>query len=161
MRHDPRTLTAYHEAGHAVLGAALFETPHHVSIRADAHTLGRSRAAMPPKPTLRAQIHLAGFAAEHLLTGRRPRQLAQEVGFAIMARLDPALAAAFAGAEDRDGQRTVLEVSRTALFASDDALAREVDRLYDIARASLRAVWPAVTRLADALLENETLNTTD
>src|SRR5258706_541076 len=69
MRHDPRTLTAYHEAGHAVLGAAL--------------------------------------------------------------------------------------------FASDDALAREVDRLYDIARASLGAVWPAVTRLAKALLENETLNTTD
>ncbi len=69
---DERTCTAFHEAGHAVLSAALASTPEYVTIRPDGQTLGRSRARMPVRPTFRAQVHLAGFAAEHVVTRRRP-----------------------------------------------------------------------------------------
>ena len=39
---SPRTRTAYHEAGHAVLRAAINDKPTHVSIRAAHGTLARS-----------------------------------------------------------------------------------------------------------------------
>jgi hypothetical protein len=80
---DERTRTAYHEAGHAVLSAAINDTPHHVSIRADRGTLGRSAQGMAVRPTSLAQVYLAGFAAEHLLTGgvrRSRRSLAGRAG---------------------------------------------------------------------------------
>ena len=86
-RITERTRTAYHEAGHAVLSAAINDTPELVSIREEHATLGRTRQRMFARPTLLVQVHLAGFAAEHLHTGRRSRQLDQEVGFAIVARL--------------------------------------------------------------------------
>jgi hypothetical protein len=35
--------------------------------------------------------YLAGFAAEHLLTARRPRTLDVEVGLGLLAHLDPYL----------------------------------------------------------------------
>jgi hypothetical protein len=105
----PRTRTAFHEAGHAVLSAAITNPPEHVTIKANGHTLGRSGARMSARPTARVQVHLAGFAAEHLLTGRRPRQLDPEIGFSLLARLDPAVGEAYAGSESRDGHRAVEE----------------------------------------------------
>jgi hypothetical protein len=101
-----RTQVAYHEAGHAVLSAAIANKPRHVSIRPEGTTLGRSGARASVYPTSRVQIDLAGLAAEHLLTGRRPRQLDQDVGFSLIARLDPALREAFVGAEDPRVQGT-------------------------------------------------------
>ena len=91
-----RTLTAYHEAGHAVMSASIANGPDHVTIRPDGHSLGRSGARMSVRPTTRVQVHLAGLAAEHVLTGRRSRELDRETGFAILARLDSALREAFA-----------------------------------------------------------------
>ena len=155
---DPRTRTAYHEAGHAVLSAAINDTPRHVSIRADGSTLGRSGARMSARPTSLAQVHLGGFAAEHLLTGRRPRQLDQEVGFAILSAADRQLREAFAGSEHHDGYRAVREVLRMGVPAEDDEIKRDVERLYEIARESLSAVWPAVKALAEALLSHEELD---
>jgi len=154
---DARTRTAYHEAGHAVLSAAIGNKPEHVSIRPEGHTLGRSGARTSARPTSRVQIHLAGFAAEHVLTGRRSRQLDQEVGFAIILRLDPGLRTAFAAFDERDGHRVVLEVLRMAVFESDDEIKGEVDRFYDIARESLSSVWRAVEAVATALLKHEDL----
>jgi hypothetical protein len=153
-----RVLTAYHEAGHAVLSAAINDRPHHVSIKARGHTLGRSGARMSARTTSLAQVYLAGFAAEHLLTGRRPRQLDQEVRFAIMARNDRALMNAFEGAESRDGHRAVQAVLGTGVSWSDDAIEREVDHLYEVARESLGAVWPAVKAVAVALLAHGELD---
>lgn len=155
---DLRTRTAFHEAGHAVLSAAINDTPRHVSIRADGNTLGRSGARMSARSTSLVQVHLAGFAAEHLLTKRRPRQLDQEVGFAILSHADPALRKAFAGSEHHDGYRAVQEVLRMGIPEDDEAIKREIDRLYEIARESLSAVWPAVKALAKALLEHEELD---
>lgn len=153
-----RTRTAFHEAGHAVLSAALGHNPQHVSIRPDERTLGRSGARMSSRATSRVQVHLAGYAAEHVLTGRRPRQLDQDVGFALLARLDRGLRDAFVELDGRDGQRAVDDVLRTGVFAGDDEIRREVDRFYEITRESLSAVWSSVKHLAAALLEREELD---
>jgi ATP-dependent Zn protease len=152
-----RTLVAYHEAGHAILSSAINDAPRYVSIRGDDETLGRSAQKMLSRPTVLAQVYLAGFAAEHLLTGRRPRQLDREVGFALLTLDDPDLAAAFAGFAERDGYRAVHAVLRTGLL-DDDQIASEIERLYAAARESLVAVWPAVRAAANALLEREELD---
>lgn len=155
---NARTRTAYHEAGHAVLSAAIADGPQHVSIRPEGLTLGRSGARMSARPTSRVQVHLAGFAAEHILTGRRSRQLAQQVGFALLSYLDPKLGEAFAGTEHHDGHRAVQEVLTMGQFGTDDEIRREVERFYEIAKESLSSVWPAVQALAKALLKHEELD---
>ena len=154
---DLRTVTAFHEAGHAVLSAAIANKPEHVSIRPNGSTLGRSGARRSVCPTSRVQVHLAGYAAEHLLTKRRSRQLDQEVGFAIVARLDPALRDAFDDVVERDGHLAVEEVLRMGVYESDDDIKREVDRFYEIARESVSAVWQAVEQMAKALLKDNEL----
>lgn len=158
---DPRTRTAYHEGGHAVLSAAINDTPRHVSIRPNDDTLGRSGARMSARSTSLVQVHLAGFAAEHVLMSRRPRQLDEEVGFALVSRSDEALRKAFVGSEHHDGYRAVQEVLRMGAYEDDEAIKREVDRFYEIARGSLSAVWAAVTAMASALLEREELDRED
>mgnify|MGYP001550881258 CR=1 FL=1 len=157
-RIDARTRLAFHEAGHAVLGAAINDAPHQVSIVEDDGTHGRTTQRMIARPSSLAQVYLAGFAAEHVLTGRRPRQLDQEVGFSILARTDPELMKAFDGAELRDGHRAVEEVLRFVHARSDGEILGEINRLYDAARESLGSVWPAVQRVAGALAEAETLS---
>lgn len=155
---DARTRTAYHESGHAVLSAAINDTPRHVSIKPNGNTLGRSGARMSARSTSLVQVHLAGFAAEHLLTSRRPRQLDQEIGFALIARSDVGLQTAFAGSEHHDGYRAVQEALRMGVYEDDEAIKREVDRFYEIARESLSAVWPALKAMAMELLEHEELD---
>jgi hypothetical protein len=155
---NPRTKVAYHEAGHAVLSAAIANKPRHVSIRPEGTTLGRSGARASVRPTTRVQEDLAGFAAEHLLTGRRPRQVDEDVGFAIIARLDPEMSEAFVGSEDRDGYCAVQEVLGMVGFEADDEIKREVDRFYDIARESLSVVWRTVEGVAQALLRYKELD---
>src|ERR1700722_6203629 len=112
---DQRTRTAYHEAGHAVLSAAINDMPHHVSIRGEHGTLGRSGQKMLAQPSSLAQIYLAGFAAEHIATGRRPRQYDIETGLAIVGHTDPALTETFDGVERADGFGAVHEVLRTGV----------------------------------------------
>lgn len=155
---DARTLLAHHEAGHAILAAVLDEAPHRVSIVGDATTLGHThQRALGGSPEL-AQIYLAGFAAEHILTGRRPRQLDQELRFAILALNAKDLLAAFAGSEQRDGHRAVQHILRTTPLRGSDELLADVARYYQAARASLVAVWAAVQSVAAALLEREVLD---
>ena len=157
-RVTPRTRTAFHEAGHAVLSAAINDTPHLVSIRPNGDTLGRSLQKGFARPSSMAQIALAGFVAEHILTGRRSRQFDQEVGFAMVANTDRRLREAFPGSEHQDGYLAVEHVLRTGVPEAEDDIRREVDRLYEIAWKSLSAVWPAVKCLATALLKHEELD---
>jgi hypothetical protein len=103
-------------------------------------------------------VYLAGFAAEHLLTGRRPRQLEREVAFGILALSDPDLSTAFDGIESSDGCRAVQEVLRTGVREIDEEIRREVERLYEIATKSLSAVWSAVDAIAKLLLQQEELD---
>jgi ATP-dependent Zn protease len=153
-----RTRTAYHEAGHAVLSAAINDTPSRVSIRPNVGTLGRSTQKMFVRPTSLSQVFLAGFAAEQLLTGRRPRQFDMEIGMALLAHFDPKLADAFDGLEATDGYGAVRQVLRTGVREIDGEIRDELDRMYEIARKSLAVVWRAVEVLAGALLERQELD---
>ena len=110
------------------------------------------------RPTSRAQVHLAGFAAEHLLTGLRARQFKHEIGFAIISRLDPSLRAIVADFEDCDGFRAVEDVVRMDVAGTDDEIRVEVDRLYKVALQSLAAIWPTVNALAETLVAREELD---
>jgi hypothetical protein len=156
-RVDLRTLVAFHEAGHAILSLAINGAPRSVSIRGKSETLGRTTQKMLSRPAVLAQVYLAGFAAEHLLTGRRPRQLDREVGFALLTLDDADLAAAFAGSAERDGCRAIQAVLRMGLL-NDGEVAFEIERLYAAARESLAAVWSAVRAVAQALLKQEELD---
>jgi hypothetical protein len=153
--------TAYHEAGHAVLGAAINDRPNHVSIRAGDATLGRTGQKILACPTYITQVYLAGFAAEHLLTGRRPRDYDIETGLGILAHTDPALTATFEGIEASDGYGAVVHLLRTGLRPKQEELRRELDRFYDITRTSLAAIWPTVKTLAEALLVRGELDRDD
>jgi hypothetical protein len=155
---DARSRTAYHEAGHAVLSIAIANKPEQVSIRPNRESLGRAVARPSVRPSSRVQVHLAGYAAEHLLTRRRSPHYEPDLRFAIFARHDAALRAAFVGSADRDGTRVVEELLRMGLFIDDDELRCEVDRFYEIARESLSSVWRAVDGVAKALLKHEELD---
>jgi hypothetical protein len=155
---DPRRRTAYHEAGHAVLSAAINDKPHHVSIRAAHGTLGRSGQQMLAQPTSITQVYLAGFAAEHILTRRRPRQYDIETGLTILAHTDPDLTSTFEGVDASDGYGAVRHLLRTGARLVENELRQEVDRFYEIARESLSVIWPPVKALAEALLVHEELD---
>ena len=96
---------------------------------------------MSSRPSARAssriQVHLAGYAAEHGLTGRRCRALDDEIGFALVSRLDPALPAAFGAVNQNDGYRAVEEVLNISGALTDDEVRAVVHRYYDAARECL------------------------
>ena len=112
---DPQSRTAHHEAGHAVLSAAINDRPERVSIRGRDGTLGRSIQKMFGRPTSLAQVYLAGFAAEHLLSGRRPRGFDIEVGLGVLAHLDRDLVEKMEGVDTSDGYGAVHEVLRAGV----------------------------------------------
>ena len=152
-----RTRLAYHEAGHAVLSAAIANPPDIISIRTVGHTLGHNGLRLSNRLAARIQVHLAGFAAEHLFTGRRPRQLHHEVGLALLGRIDPSLVEEFEHRDERDGFRAVEDILRTAML-DDDEVWREIDQFYSYTRESLAAAWMAVEKVAKALLKREELD---
>src|SRR5581483_6611910 len=125
-----RTRIAYHEAGHAVLSAAMGGRLKHVSIRGAHGTLGRTAQRKLARPADLARAYLAGFAAEHLLTGRRPRQYDAETGLGILAHTDPSLMETFDGIEGTDGYGAVRQLLRTGVPEEEAELRREVDRTY-------------------------------
>src|ERR1700722_9688289 len=155
---DLRSRTAHHEAGHAVLSAAINDRPERVSVRGEGGTLGRSAQKMLGRPTSLVQVYLAGFAAEHLLTGRRPRGFDVEVGLGVLAHLDPNLVDTIEGIQATDGYGAVHQLLRSGAREVEDEIHVEIERLYEVARESLRAVWPSVKAVAEALLEREELD---
>ena len=160
-KHDDVSLltrTAYHEAGHTVLAASIDDWPELVSIRPRGSTLGRSRQRMAGRPEMLVQVYLAGFAAEHLLTSRRPLDLAREVRFALVARAMPDVGERFPDSMATDGHRAVQEILRMERAPDDDEIARAVDRFYDVARESLSVVSLTVDRVARSLLRKQELH---
>jgi hypothetical protein len=150
--------TAYHEAGHAVLGAAMGDLPERVSIGADERTLGRCEQRLIGRPTSRVQVWLAGDAAEHLLVQRRPASYMRILEGTIrvvctMPELasDPSLSAI----DQFNAVQTLL-----AMGCSRDPreLMVEAERFYGVAKESLRVVWPTVDRVASALLRHRELD---
>jgi ATP-dependent Zn protease len=155
---DGRTRTAFHEAGHAVLSASLNDRPHHVSIRGQDGTLGRTAQKMAARPTSLAQVFLAGFAAEHVRYCRRPANYSVETGLGILAHTDPALVEKIAGVEASDGYGAIRQLLRTGVRLVEEDLRREVDRYYEITRECIAGSWPAVKALAEALLVHEEMD---
>lgn len=150
---------AHHEAGHAVLSAAINDAPDLVSIRPNGVSRGRTRYRMEGRPERRVQVHLAGFAAEELLKGKRSSQLAgPELGFSVLAAIDPRHASLAAGLEGYDQYLAVQEVLTMGCARTSDAIRADVERFYIAARDSLAAVWPTVQALAKALLQHEELD---
>ncbi len=49
---------------------------------------------------------------------------------------------------------------RLGTYDDDDAVRREVDRFYEVARKSLSVVWPSVKAVAKALLQDEEIDRT-
>lgn len=140
-----------------MLSAAIGNPPDYISIRAVGHTLGHNGLRPSNRLTSRIQIHLAGYAAEHVLTGRRVRQLHHEVGLALLGRIDPSLVSEFEHCDERDGFRAVEDILRIAVL-DDEEVWREIDRFYHATRESLAVVWNAVERVATALLKNEEID---
>jgi hypothetical protein len=132
--------------------------PHHVSIRAGRQTLGRTRQKMLAYPTSLAEVYLAGFAAEHVLTGRRPDQYKAETGLGILAHTDPFLISTLSGVRESDGYGAVHCLVASGVRPAEDELRQEVDQLYEIAQASVGAVWLAIKAVACALLLHEELD---
>jgi hypothetical protein len=154
-----RTRIAHHEAGHAVLSAAINDAPSLVSIRSSGMALGRSRYRMEAGPAFLAQVHLAGFAAEELLMGRRSRQLSgPELGFSIASLTDPALADIGSSVEGCDQYLAVQVVLAMGCPPTGEAVRADIERFYGIAKASLASVWPAVLAVAQALLRQSELD---
>lgn len=91
------------------------------------------------------------------MTGRRPKSLDIEVGLGVLAHLDRDLVEKIEGVDSTDGYGAVHQVLRTGVREIEGEMRAEVDRLYGVTRESLRAVWPSLQRLADALLEREEL----
>lgn len=153
------TRIAHHEAGHAVLSAAINDTPDLVSIRAKGVSLGRSRYRMEGRPETRVQVHLAGFAAEELLKGRRSSQLTgKELGYAVLVAMEHRLASHAGTMDGRDEYLAVQEVLAMGCARTSDAIRAEIERFYIAARDSLAAIWPTVQGVAKALLKHEELD---
>jgi ATP-dependent Zn protease len=151
-----RDRLAYHEAGQAVLTEAIATEARYVSIKADGARLGHVTSRQSSRPSSRIQIHLAGYAAEHVLTGRRSRALDREIGVALI-RMDEKLHAAFGAVSENDGYRAVQEVINISGSLTDDEVRGVVDDFSEVARECLTALWPAVVALAKALLKHEEL----
>jgi hypothetical protein len=140
-----------------VLSSAINDQPEIVSIRPDERTLGRTRQLMFARVASLVQVYLAGFAAEHLLTQRRPRQLDRELEMALLSVEDPALGDAFPDVRMCDGYLAIQSVLSIAVLEPRE-IRSEVERSYEIARESLAAVWPAVKRVARALLAHDEID---
>lgn len=157
---DRRTRTAHHEAGHAVLSASINDAPRVVSINGNGESLGRTQQQMFGRPEVLVQVHLAGFAAEHQLTGRRSLHLTRGIGFAILPLTRPELSTMVAemGLEGRDEYKAVETILAMGCEPEADAIKHQVERFYEAARASLAVVWPVVRAVANALLKSDELD---
>ena len=149
--------TAYHEAGHTVLGAAINDMPELVSIRAEGAALGRTRHQMCASPSILVQVHMAGFAAEEVLTGRRPRRLQKGLSRSITAALHkyPLLLQQVENDDEYMAAVAVIEQGCASTLAD---VQQDIIRYYVIAKESLETVWKCVDAVAKALLKHEELD---
>lgn len=152
-RISARQRTAYHEAGHAVLSAAINDAPHYVSILEQEGSLGRAAYWMHGRPELLVQVHLAGYAAEEILTGKRTKDTEKRLGWACLSvgRSSPGLAE---GHEGTDEHRAIGELLKMGITTETEKLRQEIDRFIEIAKESLVSVWPSVEAVAKALLKH-------
>jgi len=150
-----RKRIAHHEAGHAVLSAAIGDSPHLVSIRQEGASLGRARYRFAERTEWRVQVHLAGFAAEELLKGVRSKQYyGSDLGLSIAALTDERFRDMGEGLETSDQFLAVQDIISLGEATTRDAIAAELERFYLAAKESLSAIWPVVQSVAKALMSH-------
>jgi hypothetical protein len=94
----------------------------------------------------------------HIARSGLPGWVGVEVGLGVIAHLDRQLVDTIEGVDATDGYGAVHQVLRSGVREVEDEIRTEVERLYGVARESVRAVWPSVRAVAEALLEREELN---
>jgi len=157
MRKTDRRYWSYHEAGHAVLAAALIDMPRIVTISRRGPIAGHTGyMALFCEPTKLVQVTLAGEAATQLLTGRIPEYFTMfdEPG---LGRLRNSLANPNNSAMDPTFAFRVLKNNFKGLRAQ----VKQYVRCYAMSLDCLRSVWPLVDRVARALMAQTTLNRSD
>ena len=143
--------TAYHEAGHACVASALIGTPEVVSIKGKNRSLGNClTAATPCTPgEFIAQLALAGLAAEHLLTDQVPISLKF-----FLVNSDATLSVL---GDDDDLSVAADTMKELHGVRSHKQRILRIKQYYEMARDSLRSVWPIVNTVATTLLAKKTL----
>lgn len=136
-----------------MLSAAINDAPHYVSILEQEGSLGRAAYWMHGRPELLVQVHLAGYAAEEILTGKRTKDTEKRLGWACLSvgRSSPGLAE---GHEGTDEHRAIGELLKMGITTETEKLRQEIDRFIEIAKESLVSVWPSVEAVAKALLKH-------
>jgi hypothetical protein len=104
------------------------------------------------------QVHLAGVAAEHLVGERRSRDFDVRIGLAILAAIEPEGAEIAIGLEGTDEHKAIQGILAMGCPLNEHAIREEVERFYEISRASLNAVWTSVEAVARALLKHRELD---
>ncbi|MGI8684873.1 MAG: AAA family ATPase [Acidimicrobiales bacterium] len=170
MSEEERRVTAYHEAGHALVALSLDRaaTPHRVTILPRGGTAGHCillddhDVVLPSRSQMLARmaVSMGGWAAEMLVFDepaagssadlKRVRQMAEQMvcELGMSEELGPMTASDERG---YDGRRPPLSDEATA------AIRRLVDQATVQARTTLTAQRKVLDRIAEALLERETL----
>jgi hypothetical protein len=141
---------AHHEAGHAVISAALVDTPRLISIRRNRESAGRTVFMLSGSLTPLILTALGGYAAEHVLYGKPRSDLVGTI--AAMTILTKPGSQPIPGMEGHDAY-LVAKLLRVVLD-HELAIEAEAQRLYELAVQAVTATWPAVQAVARTLLHD-------
>jgi len=149
-RFNQRVRTAYHEAGHIIVGAALVDTPHLATIVAAGQVRGYV-CARRSAPSLRTiQVDLAGYAAANVVEGTyRDNELSTVARCAALGRLHLL--------EQWRGHDHYMAAENAMQLVAPESIETLIGDCYRAARDSLRAAWPNVEKTAEALLRKGTI----
>ncbi len=108
---------------------------------------------MHGRPELLVQVHLAGYAAEGILAGKRSKDAERRIGLACIS-VGHSIPELSEGHEGTDEHRAIGELVKMGIAIESETLRLEIDRYLGIAKESLVAVWPSVTAVAKALVKH-------
>jgi ATP-dependent Zn protease len=142
MNHERERITAYHEAGHAVVAYVMGEAVNSVSIIEDEESLGRAITPFDEERLIDEEDHeymkrllvgcYAGVKADKVLTGEEPELLGNDLSGAV---------------------ELVIRLS-----ATEEEQLVVSGRAADWAESLLRENWQKVRAVAEALLKHRELD---
>ena len=155
------TRQAYHEAGHAILGAVVSDTPRLVTIRGRVPHCTQVTCLDSP---YNVQVLLAGTASEHLF--HRRGLFTRQQWCTVEARLNLVRLVELSRGTIPDDFRNddfckAVQMTRAMGAKTWDDVETEIMRLYAVTRDSLRAVAPTVEALVATLLERRQIDRDD
>jgi ATP-dependent Zn protease len=145
-----REVTAYHEAGHAVVGACFGYLPETITITPNADTLGFTGGTPLMLFLTRSDEKAVGLdraRIEYLVVSVTAGIIAEKM---VTRRVDHKKASG--------DYKRAFELLEQYLVDDLDELVQRFKLLANCARDILECIWPAVAQVAEALIEHETLN---